>query len=85
MKLEATIVLSYRADSLAEAGSALDDVLRRAYERADVEVESVQLNTPTTSGPVSLPAVAPPPPVPARVPRPPSSDTGANGGNDTAL
>ena len=58
MKLEATIVLSYRADSLAEAGDALDDVLRRAYERPDMEVESVQLNTPVTAGPVSLPEVA---------------------------
>jgi hypothetical protein len=61
MKLEATIVLSYRADSLAEAGNTLDDVLRRAYERDDVEIESVQLNTPATAGPVSLPQVTPPP------------------------
>lgn len=71
MKLEATIVLSYRADSLAEAGSTLDDVLARARERADVEVESVQLNTPTTTGPVSLPHVGPPQPPPPQVPHPP--------------
>jgi hypothetical protein len=73
MKVEATIVVSYRADSLAEAGNTLDDVLRRAYERADVEVESVQLNTPATTGPVSLPDVSARPPFPARVPEPPSS------------
>lgn len=30
MKLQATIVISYRADSLGDAGDALDDVLQRA-------------------------------------------------------
>ena len=69
MKLEATIVLSYRADSLAEAGNALDDVLRRAYERDDVDVMSVQLNTPVKAGPVNLPQVTLPPPPAERVPR----------------
>jgi hypothetical protein len=36
MKLQATIVISYRTDSLAEAGDKLDDVLMRARERTDV-------------------------------------------------
>jgi hypothetical protein len=70
MKLEATIVVSYRADSLAEAGDKLDDMLRRAREREDVEVESIELRTPATAGPVSLPRVPSPPPPPAKVPHP---------------
>jgi hypothetical protein len=70
MKLEATIVVSYRADSLAEAGDKLDDILRRAREREDIEVENIQLNTPVTAGPVSLPRVESPPPPPRRVPHP---------------
>src|SRR4051794_33903935 len=57
MKLQATIVISYRADSFADAGGALDDVLRRARERDDVEIESIQLSTPSSAGPVSLPYV----------------------------
>jgi hypothetical protein len=57
MKLQATVVISYRADSLADAGDALDDVLSRAREREDVEIESIQLGTPASTGPVSLPYV----------------------------
>lgn len=70
MKLEATIVISYRADSFADAGDALDDVLRRARERDDVEIDSIQLSTPVTAGPVSLPRVETPPAPPQRVPHP---------------
>lgn len=70
MKLQATIVLSCRADSLADAGRKLDDVLRRAGERADVEIESIEVHTPTSAGPVSLPHPGAPPPPPARVPHP---------------
>ena len=57
MKLQATIVISYRADSLGEAGDKLDDVLMRARERTDVEVESIELRTPVSAGPVSLPPI----------------------------
>ena len=75
MKLQATIVISYRADSFGDAGGALDDVLRRARERAEVEIESIQLSTPTSAGPVSLPYVESPPAPPRRVPHPlPDSD-----------
>ena len=70
MKLQATIVISYRADSFGDAGDALDDVLQRAHERDDVEIESVQLATPTSAGPVSLPYVERPPAAPRRVPHP---------------
>jgi hypothetical protein len=58
MKLQATIVVSYRADSLGEAGEKLDDVLLRARERADVEIESIELRTPVSAGPVSVPHIA---------------------------
>jgi hypothetical protein len=57
MKLQATIVVSYRADSLSEAGEKLDDVLLRARERADVEIESIEFRTPVSVGPVSLPHI----------------------------
>jgi hypothetical protein len=70
MKLQATIVISYRADSFADAGDALDDVLRRAREREEVEIDSIQLGTPAGAGPVSLPYVETPPAPPQRVPHP---------------
>ena len=70
MKLQATIVISYRADSLGEGGGVLDDVLGRARERDDVEIESVELATPASAGPVSLPYVERPPDPPRRVPHP---------------
>jgi hypothetical protein len=69
MKLQATIVISYRADSFSDAGGVLDDVLRRARER-DAEIESVQIGTPASAGPVSLPYVETPPAPPQRVPHP---------------
>ena len=70
MKLEARIVISYRSDSLADAGSVLDDVLQRARERDDVEIDSIQLATPESAGPVSIPHVESPPAPPQRVPHP---------------
>jgi hypothetical protein len=77
MKIQATIVVSYRADSFGDAGGALDDVLRRAREREDVEIESIQLSTPASAGPVSLPYVESPPAPPRRVPHPlPDGDGG---------
>ena len=70
MKIQATIVISYRADSLGDAGGALDDVLERAREREDVEIDSIQLGTPVSAGPVTLPSVERPPAPPQRVPHP---------------
>ena len=70
MKLHATIVISYRADSFGDAGDALDDVLQRARERDDVEIDSIQLGTPASAGPVTLPYVERPPAPPRRVPHP---------------
>jgi hypothetical protein len=70
MKLKATIVVSYRADSFSDAGDVLDDVLQPARERDDVEIESIQLSTPASAGPVSLPYVETPQAPPPRVPHP---------------
>jgi hypothetical protein len=70
MKVQATIVISYRADSFGDAGGALDDVLERAREREDVEIDSIQLGTPSGAGPVTLPYVERPPAPPRRVPHP---------------
>lgn len=70
MKLQATIVVSFQSASLEEAGAKLDDVLDRARERPDIDVESVELHTPTGAGPVTLPQVTSSTPRPAHVPHP---------------
>jgi hypothetical protein len=70
MKVQATIVISYRADSFGDAGGALDDVLERAREREDAEIDSIQLGSPASAGPVTLPRVERPPDPPQRVPHP---------------
>jgi hypothetical protein len=70
MKLQATIVISFRADSFGDAGDALDDVLQRARERDDVEIDSIHLGTAAGTGPVSLPYVERRPEPPRRVPHP---------------
>lgn len=57
MELQATIIVSYRADSLAEAGEKLEDVLLRARERDDIEIESIEVHTPVRAGSVTLPRV----------------------------
>jgi hypothetical protein len=70
MKLQATIVISFRADSFGDAGDALDDVLQRAREREDVEIDSIQVGTAAGAGPVSLPYVERQPAPPRTVPHP---------------
>jgi hypothetical protein len=58
MKVQATIFLTFQAKSLAEAGAVLDDVLTRARERDDVDVGRVELASPPSDRPVTLPPVA---------------------------
>lgn len=60
MKLTATIVLSFQARTLAEAGAKLDEVLAPARTHDDVEVRSVDLQSPSGGPPVTLPHPAPP-------------------------
>lgn len=69
MKVEATVVFRLQANSLGETGAVLDDVLGRARQRDDVEVEQVNVMTPPGATPVSLPAVSTPGEYPPGVPR----------------
>ena len=56
MKVQATVVLAFQAKTLADAGAVMDDVLARARERNDVEVEGVEILTPPGEPRVTLPA-----------------------------
>jgi hypothetical protein len=56
MKFWATVVYEFQARTVAEAGERLNTVLDEARERANMEPRSVELRTPPTDVPVSLPA-----------------------------
>jgi hypothetical protein len=60
MKLTATIVLSIQARTLADAGATLDEILEAAREHAGIEVQGIDLQTPSESVPVTLPPIAAP-------------------------
>lgn len=57
MKVQASVVLSFQAKTLTEAGAVLDDVLTRAREREDVDVAAVDLTSPPGDRLVTLPPV----------------------------
>jgi hypothetical protein len=66
MKVRATVVFTFQARTLADAGSLLDDVLVRARERDDVDVGAVEVVSPPGEHIVTLP----PAPTPAGFARP---------------
>jgi hypothetical protein len=58
MKVQATVLLTFQAKSLGEAGALLDDVLARARERGDVDVGRVDVASPPGDRAVTIPPVA---------------------------
>jgi hypothetical protein len=68
MKVQASIVLSFQAKTLTEAGAVLDDVMGRARERQDVDVAAVELISPPGDRQVTLPPVPGPGHAVPRVP-----------------
>jgi hypothetical protein len=73
MKVQATVLISFQATSLAEAGAVMDDVLARARDRDDVDVRSIELLTPPGERSVTLPPVSGPVGYAPRVPPPASN------------
>jgi hypothetical protein len=67
MKYQATVVLDFKASSMAEAGERLNELLEHAKSVGGMEVANVQLGTPAKAEPVSLPA-----PIPGPTPSPPA-------------
>jgi hypothetical protein len=76
MKVRATLVLTFQAKSLEQAGAVLDDVLAQARERDDVDVGHIEVVSPPGDRAVTLP------PLPAATgyaPRVPPPGTVGNG------
>jgi hypothetical protein len=61
MKVQATVVFTFQAKTLADAGAVMDDVLARARERDDVEVGGVEIVSPPGEHLVTLRAPTPGP------------------------
>jgi hypothetical protein len=57
MKVQATVLLTFQAKSLAEAGAVLDEVLTRARERDDIDIGRVEVASPPGDRAVTLPPV----------------------------
>jgi hypothetical protein len=79
MKVQATVVLTFQAKSLEQAGAVLDDVLARARAPEDVEVGRVEVVSPPGDRAVTLP------PLPAstgHAPRVPPPGMQGMGGDD---
>jgi hypothetical protein len=76
VKLQAMVILTFQAKSLAEAGAVLDDVLTRALERDDVDVGRVEVASPPADRAVTLPPVSA---AAGYAPQVPPRTTSANG------
>jgi hypothetical protein len=57
MKVQASVVLSFQAKTLTEAGAVLDDVLARARAREDVDLAGVEFTSPPGDRLVTLPSL----------------------------
>jgi hypothetical protein len=57
MKVQATVLVTLQATSLANAGEILDDVLTRAHKRDDMDVRRVEIVSPPAERAVTLPSV----------------------------
>ena len=77
MRAQATVLLTFQAKSLAEAGATLDDVLTRARERDDVDVGRVEVVSPPGDRAVTLPPVSAPAGYAADVPPRRTSENGS--------
>jgi hypothetical protein len=71
MKVQATVVFTFQAKTLADAGAVMDDLLARARERDDVEVGGVEIISPPGEHLVTLPAPTPAPGFGRSAPPPP--------------
>jgi hypothetical protein len=76
MKVQATVLVGFQAKTLEEAGALLDEILRPARERDDVDVSRIELTSPPGDHIVTLPPVSS---ALRSGPHVPSSTGGSNG------
>jgi hypothetical protein len=59
MRVQATVVFTFRAKGLADAGAVMDDLLAGARERDDGGIGGVEIVSPPGEHMVTLPSPAP--------------------------
>jgi hypothetical protein len=55
MKFRATVVFEFNASSIVDAGHKVDDAVKHAREKSDMDARSIDLITPPASAPVTIP------------------------------
>jgi hypothetical protein len=70
MKFQAHIVFEFKADSVAEAGQRLDQLLKHAEDHYDLAADAVELRSPPSDTGAAPSVVLPSLPTPARAPGP---------------
>jgi hypothetical protein len=57
MKFQASITFEFQARSLADAGEKVNDAVRHAKEADAMEAKSIEVRTPPSGPPVTVPMV----------------------------
>lgn len=55
MKFRATVVFEFNASSIVDAGHKVDDAVKHAGEKSEMDARSIDLITPSGSAPVTIP------------------------------
>jgi hypothetical protein len=55
MKFQATVTFEFQASSIGDAGQKLNDAVRHARDTGNMETKSIELRTPPSAAPVTLP------------------------------
>jgi hypothetical protein len=58
MKFRATVVFEFNASSIVDAGHKVDDAVKHAGEKSEMDARSIDLITPPGSAPVTIPPPA---------------------------
>jgi hypothetical protein len=80
MKFQATLVFELKADSIAEAGKKVNQLLKFAEDEHDMAAKAVELRTPPADLSTAPPVILPPVTVHERTPGPHADSLSAAAG-----
>jgi hypothetical protein len=84
MKFQANLVFEFKADSIAEAGSNLNQLLKLAEDDHDMSAKAVELRTPPADLSTGPPVILPPVTIHERTPGPQADSLSAAAGLSAA-
>jgi hypothetical protein len=80
MKFQANLVFEFKADSIAEAGKNVNQLLRLAEDEHDMSANAVELRTPPAGPSTAPPVILPPVTIHERTPGPQADSLSAAAG-----